>query len=121
MEWGAYLKDVLDRKYTACFHTFPSYTADPDAYLYRWFHSKGAWNTLGFNDPEVDALLQQGRTNPNPTLRREIYRKAQFRIAELSPAIYTWRTRVASGQQSYVKTESVTPLRRYWEYFWLDK
>ena len=34
LEWGAYIKDITNfDTWAACFHSFPAYTADPDAYL----------------------------------------------------------------------------------------
>lgn len=121
LEWGAYIKDITSfETWTACFHSFPSYTPDPDTYLYRWFHSQGAWN-IGFSDAVVDEQLDLGRMITDPNSRKIIYHRAQFRIAELAPAVYTWRTRVAYAMQPYVKGTILTPIRPYFDYTWLDK
>lgn len=121
LEWGAYLKDITNfDTWTACFHSFPSYTADPDAYLYRWFHSKGAWN-IGFSDPVTDELLDLGRRITHVPTRQLIYRRAQARIAELAPAVYTWRTRVSYAMQPYVHGITLTPVTVYLDGAWLDK
>jgi ABC-type transport system substrate-binding protein len=34
---------------------------DPDKNVYQFFHSKGGINLVGFNDPEMDRLLEAGR------------------------------------------------------------
>ena len=121
LEWGAYIKDITNfETWEVCFHSFPSYTPDPDTYLYRWFHSQGAWG-IGFSDPVVDELLDLGRLVTDPTSRKIIYRRAQFRIAEMAPAVYTWRTRVAYAMQPYVKGVVLTPIRPYFDATWLDK
>jgi len=121
LEWGAYIKDITNfDTWVACFHSFPSYTADPDAYLYRWFHSQGAWN-IGFSDPVVDELLDLGRRVTHVATRQLIYRRAQVRLAELAPAIYTWRTRLSYAMQSHVKGVMLTPAAVYLDGAWLDK
>ena len=122
LEWGAYIKDITNfDTWTACFHSFPSYTADPDAYLYRWFHSKGAWN-IGFSDPVVDELLDLGRRLTDVPSRQLVYRRVQMRLAELAPAVYTWRTRVSYAMQPYVKGVVLTPpTPPFFDGCWLDK
>jgi len=121
MEWGAYLADLGSfDTWQACFHSFPSYTADPDAYLYRWYHSKGAWN-IGFSDPVIDELLDLGRRVTDVPTRQLIYRRAQVRLAHLAPTVYTWRTRVSYAMQSYVRGAKLTPAANYYDGCWLDK
>jgi peptide/nickel transport system substrate-binding protein len=121
LEWGAYIKDITNfDTWVACFHSFPSYTADPDAYLYRWFHSKGAWN-IGFSDPVTDELLDLGRRVTHVPSRQMIYRRAQARVADLAPAVYTWRTRVSYAMQSHVEGAMLTPVAVYLDGAWLDK
>jgi peptide/nickel transport system substrate-binding protein len=121
LEWGAYIKDITNfDTWVACFHSFPSYTADPDAYLYRWFHSKGAWN-IGFSDPVVDELLDLGRRLTDVSSRQMVYRRAQVRLAQLAPAVYTWRTRVSYAMQPYVNGVTLTPPTIYFDGAWLDK
>jgi hypothetical protein len=50
-----------------------------------------------------------------------IYRRAQARIADLAPAVYTWRTRVSYAMQSYVEGAMLTPVAVYLDGAWLDK
>jgi peptide/nickel transport system substrate-binding protein len=121
LEWGAYIKDITNfDTWAVCFHSFPSYTADPDAYLYRWFHSQGAWN-IGFSDPVVDEQLDLARRLTDIPSRQLVYRRVQKRLAELSPAVYTWRTRRSYAMQPYVKGFKFTPAAIYLDGVWLDK
>jgi peptide/nickel transport system substrate-binding protein len=121
LEWGAYINDITNfDTWTACFHSFPSYTADPDAYLYRWFHSQGAWN-IGFSDPVTDELLDLGRRLTHVPSRQMVYRRAQVRLAELAPVVYTWRTRVSYAMQPYVNGATLTPAAIYLDGCWLNK
>jgi peptide/nickel transport system substrate-binding protein len=59
----------------------PTY-ADPDAALYPKFHTTaiafGAAGNVGrYSDPEVDALLDEARTNPDNARRLELYGEVQ--------------------------------------------
>jgi ABC-type transport system substrate-binding protein len=107
-------------KWEAYFQSYPSYAADPDAYLYRWFHSKGIRRNLGLKDPVTDVLIDLGRQLMNPPSRQIVYRRLQEHLAQLAPAIYTWRMDMYYGVQSYVKGVKVNPKYVYLEGCWLD-
>ena len=52
---------------------------DPDALMYAQWHSSrgGTWMSAEWaNDPELDALLEKGRTETNPDERVKIYQAA---------------------------------------------
>jgi len=63
---------------------------DPDEYLYDLFHSDGPFNQQGFDDAEVDRLLETGRTTFDRDARRRAYHAAQRRIAELAPMVFLY-------------------------------
>ena len=69
----------------------------------------------------MDELLDLGRRITDLPSRQLIYRRAQMRLAELAPAVYTWRTRVSYAMQSYVKGVGLTPPAIYLDGAWLDK
>jgi peptide/nickel transport system substrate-binding protein len=121
MEWGAYIADITNLDtWTVCFHSFPSYGADPDNYLYRFFHTNGPWN-IGFSDPVTDELLDLGRRVTHVPSRQLVYRRVQKRLAEMVPVVYTWRTRVSYALQPYVKDIMLGPVSTYFDGAWLDK
>jgi peptide/nickel transport system substrate-binding protein len=60
---------------------------DPDGLLYILFHSKGYANTTGYNNPEVDALLDQARGSSNMEARKKIYFKVQQILADDLPYV----------------------------------
>jgi peptide/nickel transport system substrate-binding protein len=62
--------------------------ADPDPYLYGRFHSKG-FNQANWNEPEVDALLEQGRATVDPAGRKAIYDQLQRMLAD-EKVPYVW-------------------------------
>jgi peptide/nickel transport system substrate-binding protein len=61
---------------------------DPDAYLFGRFHSKG-FNLQNWNEPEVDALLEQGRAAADPAERKAIYDELQRLLADVKVP-YLW-------------------------------
>jgi ABC-type transport system substrate-binding protein len=85
-------------------------TADPDA-NYVWWASatalpvgKQALNFARNKDPQVDAALQVGRTNPDPAARADAYKKIAERFGADVP--YIWISKavwiVAAGKKVQV-------------------
>jgi peptide/nickel transport system substrate-binding protein len=54
---------------------------DPDRAMYNQLNSKGSQNWEKYNNPQVDALLDEGRQQSNPTDRARIYREVARIIA----------------------------------------
>jgi ABC-type transport system substrate-binding protein len=69
----------------------------------------------------VDELLDLGRRLTDVASRQLVYRRAQARIAEMAPVVYTWRTRVSYAMQAYVKGVKLTPAAIYFDGAWIDK
>ncbi len=93
VEWGTF----IDRWKNRDFATFVSYNGsgnDPDRALYPVFHTGGSVNAFQFSDPEVDRLLEEGRSTVDPAQRQEIYRQVEAKIAEAAPGLFLF-TRTA--------------------------
>jgi peptide/nickel transport system substrate-binding protein len=63
---------------------------DPDQYNI-WHSSQqapGQFNFIGYNNPKVDKLLEQGRLELNPDKRMEVYHQFSATLLEDSPIIY---------------------------------
>ena len=58
---------------------------DPDRGMYNQFHSKGSQNWEKYNNPRVDALLDEGRQKSDPQERARIYREVARIIANDLP------------------------------------
>lgn len=76
-------------------HSFQAVMAsnlfDPTADQYSIYHSSqrdGGMNYGGFSDPEVDRLVDVGRTTVDPIQRREIYDRLQERLHDEQPISY---------------------------------
>jgi len=54
---------------------------DPDGYMHRTFVTGGSTNVFKFSDPDVDRLLEAGRSTADMAERVEIYNELQQRLA----------------------------------------
>ena len=123
-EWGTYLKK-MDRGELAMFKS--GWVADyPDAdnFLFVLFHSsmKGeAGNHSYYSNPEIDALLDQGRTTSDPAARVALYRKAERQIVTDAPWLPLYHPKQVYMHKDYVKDAKLSAmgpdamrLRRVW-------
>jgi len=59
----------------------------PEAYLRPLFHSRGSANYFGYENPEVDRLLDEARAELVPERRRRLYDRAERRVREDAPCV----------------------------------
>lgn len=90
-DWSIFLPNYVASEFTVLISGSSGQT-DPDAFLYTPFFSTVSTNFGKFADERVDELLLAGRREPNPEVRREIYREAQERILELSPHVFLFHS-----------------------------
>ncbi len=62
---------------------------DPDRCVYMFFHSKGSSNRTGYNNAEMDRLLDAGRATMDPAERVKIYRQVSNLLARDLPYLFT--------------------------------
>jgi peptide/nickel transport system substrate-binding protein len=96
-------------------------SAEPDAILYRYWHSTGSLNKVaGFKDVELDKLLDQARTLAEFSKRKELYDAVQRRLTDASPWVwlytgYEYRVMVPSIRQFTPRSDgSLIFLREMW-------
>ncbi|OBB13532.1 ABC transporter substrate-binding protein [Mycolicibacterium setense] len=82
---------------------------DPDDFYYAQHHTNGTSNAQKFSDPEVDRLLDAGRTETDVDKRKDIYAKAATRIADQASYIYLYNPSVI---QAWTNTLSGYQVRR---------
>jgi peptide/nickel transport system substrate-binding protein len=124
LEWGTFINDVFgsnDFDMQVCGWGGPF--IDPDEFLYPEFHSKQGFNPHLFADPEVDALLEQGRTTFAKEDRKAVYDQVQEKIFTLSPVAAGVNNKVIQAAQDYVKdfTPLPTGMMRWVREAWLNK
>ena len=86
-EQAAYLADLRGGKWDLAGMLFPS--TDPDV-LTLVAHTDsidGAWNTARYSNPEVDALIEEGRSTLDQEKRSAIYEQIQMILLEDMPYV----------------------------------
>jgi peptide/nickel transport system substrate-binding protein len=88
VEWGDMLDMWIERHDYDTLFISSNTGRDPDANFYRRFHSESARNAVGYVNPEVDELMERGRTTIPYEERFEIYAELQRIITQDSPKIF---------------------------------
>ena len=91
VEWAPYLDRTAQGEHDMFMLGWVAVTGDADYGLYSLFHSSewgDAGNRTFWGNDEVDRLLDEGKTNPNPEERREAYMEAQEIIFEEAPWVF---------------------------------
>lgn len=92
MEWASFIERFIK---TGDFDVVVlgwSLSLDPDQYSI-WHSSQqapGQFNFIGYNNPTVDKLLEQGRLELNPDKRMKIYHEFAKILLEDSPIVYLY-------------------------------
>lgn len=94
--------------------------ADPDDNVWNYFYSEGPWNTHGYSNPEMDALLEQERSSADQEERASIFQQIQALAQEDAPFAFLYhepdRTVFTSSVQGY----KPIPEQRYLETIWIE-
>ncbi|XDB00401.1 ABC transporter substrate-binding protein (plasmid) [Sulfitobacter sp. LCG007] len=95
---------------------FPVYQTanygDPDNIAYAAYHSSrnGSWQNAVYANPEVDALIEAGRSEVDPAKRVEIYEAFQKAVVEDAPDIFGVLEKRRIAMRDTVKGYSFTPV-----------
>lgn len=104
----------LDYQFT---DTGAGFRDNPDEYLYAPFHSKSSRNSTGYNNPDVDKLLEQQRTQLNNTERKNTVLAIQRKLVEEAPYSFLYNSPVfevrVSSLQGYKATYSANRPRQF--------
>lgn len=91
MEWNSMIeKVVIERDYEMSLNWW-RYPTDPDLSPYLHSENAGTGNNIpGYQNEEMDALLEAGARTSDIGERQEIYNEAQALMAEEQPYIFLW-------------------------------
>lgn len=78
---------LRERTFDLCMSPWSGRT-DPDGNMYNYFTIDGPNNFPGWENEEVDALLEQARTEATQEARAALYQQAQEIIAEETPLLF---------------------------------
>ena len=82
---------------------------DPDANITNFVGTGGSQNVSGYNDPSLDAILNQARQSQDRAERRDLYGQAVTKIQAADPLIYLYRQRNLTGVSNTLKGVQVFP------------
>ena len=94
-EYATFLKDLHKRRFQMFDIGWIADYPDPQNFLDILFHSESSNNHTNYSNPEVDALLEQARTETNEPERIRIYQQVEQQIIDDAPWIPLWY----SGEQ----------------------
>ena len=111
-EWGAFFADVRKGAFqVSAFQWVGQY--DPDSGVYRQFHSStmapNGYNFTFYSSPELDTLLEKGRTSLDRVQRGDYYRKAQRIITQECLYLYLGDYRKILAARPEVKNFHYSP------------
>ena len=102
-EFATYLQDLVKRRFEMFQIGWIADYPDPENFLDLLFYSESSNNHTGFNNEQVDALLEQARVEPSDQKRFEIYNQVEQIILDEAPWIPLWN----SGEQYVLVKPSV--------------
>lgn len=89
MEYGAFISEITKEQHQLFISGWGNATGDADYNQYNLFHtaSMGApGNHFYYSNPEIDQLIEEGRSESDQSKRNDIYKKAMQ--LELDEAVY---------------------------------
>ena len=92
--------------------TWTNVTADPENGLFPLFHTSrhgGGGNRSFFSNQEVDALLEAGRAEMDPELRKQHYLDAQRIIIDEAPWVFLTTGELLIAARDYVQGFTPSP------------
>lgn len=92
IEWGTFLTEFIDKRRFEAIILGWGLSRDPDAFDI-WHSSKqkeGEFNFIGYDNKEVDRLLEEGRRVFDQEKRKEIYHKVHQLIFDDHPYVFLY-------------------------------
>jgi ABC-type transport system substrate-binding protein len=96
---------------------------DATSFLDTQFHSRaiGSTNTSFYTNPELDALLDAARAEPDPDRRSAMYRRAERIVYDDAPWLFDYHQVMTEVTQPYVRGYAPHPVwLRDYASAWLD-
>lgn len=98
---AALIEDAIGKKFQAMtFRNFPG--GDPDINYVWWYGQGNPVNFSGYDDPVINKLLDEGRSEPDPDKRAKIYQDINREFGKKVWSIWSWFTPWAIAEKSNV-------------------
>ncbi|WP_426570807.1 ABC transporter substrate-binding protein [Aquihabitans sp. McL0605] len=106
---AAGINDAIGKKYQAMlFRNFPG--GDPDINYVWWYGQGNPVNFSGYDDATINKLLDEGRSETDPTKRTELYKQINNEFAKQVWSLWTWFTPWAVVEKSNIHNILGPPL-----------
>lgn len=115
--WPTFLDLVTSGKHDFGLVSWTPDYPDPDYNLWYFAHSssKGpGFNLAFYENPEVDALLEEARTSTDEDLRENNYKEIQNTMAEEVPYIFVAQPQIQAPVRSWVKGYELNPMNTWY-------
>lgn len=112
VEWSAFIKEFIDKKRFDAVLLAWQMQLDPD--IYDIFHSSrsgvGQFNFVGYNNPEVDRLLDEGRRVFPEADRARLYQRVHEILADEEPYTFLYVPEALSVLHKRFKGVRASPI-----------
>lgn len=125
MEWNSFLKILDDGKFEAVALAWGGGSIEPDP-KQIWHSSSakpGGSNYVGYNNPEVDKLIDEARVNPDKKKRQAMLKLVYKKIAEDAPYAFMFNDKY-SFYATTARLKKPAETFKYevgLDYWWLQK
>lgn len=117
VEFGTFLLDVERGRFQMWDLGWIADYVDPQDFVDILFFSESRQNDFEYANPEVDALLEEARTEPDAARRLDLYRQAERLIINDAPFIPLFHSKNVAVVKPYVQNYEpppfVIPILRY--------
>lgn len=118
IEWSSFVHQFIDKRRFEAVLLGWSLGRDPDQYA-LW-HSgqtrEGQYNFLSYNNPRVDALLEQGRTTFDQARRAAIYHRIHRVLAHDLPCVFLFYPEALVAVHNRFRGPEVAPAGIGWNF-----
>lgn len=92
MEWNSFIKNIDDRNFDLMAMGWGGgdIESDPKQIWHSSSMGKGGSNYIGYSNPEVDKLIDQGRGEMDQAKRSKVFKKVYGMIADDVPYVFLW-------------------------------
>ena len=112
--WDAFQQDLYDHTFQMFMLGWVADYPDPEDFLDMLFYSDSEQNHSRYNNPEVDRLLEEARSEPDHEARMKLYQQAEDIIVTEAPWIPIYHGTTYLLVKPYVEGLTVTPQGEYY-------
>jgi ABC-type transport system substrate-binding protein len=110
VEYATYLRELRQDTFQFFQAGWIADYPDPENFLDKLFHSESQQNELGYHNDEVDALLDQARTEQDQEVRFSLYHEVERQVIDDAVVIPLWWPKTIQLVKPYVEGYLLPPI-----------